>query len=248
MSQPSLPPPRNTAVIVIIIMALVFLFFGKKIKEAIQKGKMNDADAVAENPPANTPTGSTGTGTGTSNTTPAPKPNTPTPSPSKEDPAPAKPNPTPVSCNCKTGWFGDKSYLGKSGVPRGMRNNNPCNLKRSNTDWKCKIPHRDVVGEELYEQFYCYKYGVRAAIKQVQTLVKGGHNTIRKLVQVWDSKLVKDDTHIASLSARLRKKPDDILTSDKNTIYLLVSGIAMSENNNTVAVDYNDFNKGWAVL
>lgn len=248
MSQSALPPPRNTAVIVIIIMALVFLFFGKKIKEAIQKGKMNDADAAAENPPANTPTGSTGTGTST--TTPAPKPNTPTPTPSKEDPAPAKPNTAPpADCKCATGWFGDKSYLGKTNVSRAMRNNNPCNLKRNNADWKCKIPYRDVVGEELYEQFYCYKYGVRAAIKQVQTLIKGGHNTIRKLVQAWDSKMVNDNDYVAFLAKKANLNADQALDpKDKDRLSLLVSGIAEKESSNYLAVTYSDFNKAWAIL
>lgn len=256
MSQPTLPPPRNTAVIVIIVMALVALLFGKQIKAAIQKARMKGAGA-AEDTPADTSTGSTGSTNTGSGGTGKPNPNTPTPVPSKDNPAPPKPTPIPsAACNCKTGWFGDKSYMGNTNVPRAMRNNNPCNLKRNNTDWKCKVPQKEAVGEELYEQFYCWKYGVRAAIKQVQTLIKGGQNTILKLVQSWDSRVANDADYVAFLSSKLKKKPDDVLlANDKNELYLLVSGIAMKENYNpavsaryTNVISQSDFNTAWAIL
>jgi hypothetical protein len=257
MSQPTLPPPRNTVVIVIIVMALVALLFGKQIKAAIQKSRMKRADATEDTSTDPPPSSNGPTGTGSGGTGQPKKTTPPQQVPSKDNPAPPKPIPIPpAACNCKTGWFGDKSYLGNANVSRAVRNNNPCNIKRNNTDWKCKVPQKEVIGEELYEQFYCWKYGVRAAIKQVQTLIKGGQNTILKLVQSWDSRVANDTDYVAFLSSRLKKKSDEVLlANDKNTIYLLVSGIAMKENYDrftsaryTNVISQSEFNTAWAIL
>lgn len=57
------------------------------------------------------------------------------------------------------------SYLDKPGAPRGIRNNNPGNLRASGANW------RGAIGQDQdgFVRFKDYAHGVRAAIKVLQT-------------------------------------------------------------------------------
>ena len=73
------------------------------------------------------------------------------------------------------------SYLGEGNLPRGMRNNNPGNIRiNPSNNWQGKItPSTD----GAFEQFNLYVYGIRAMIKLVKNYIsRGGQNTIRKIV------------------------------------------------------------------
>lgn len=74
-----------------------------------------------------------------------------------------------------------KSFLGDASKPRGIRNNNPGNLKLTNIPWKGKIPnHLNTDG--IFEQFENWYYGVRAMWKDISGDILEGKNTIRKLI------------------------------------------------------------------
>jgi hypothetical protein len=253
--EPNFPPPqRNTAVIIIIALVLVGLLFGKQIKAYIDKLKMN-SDASSEAPPSNSdkPSGSTGS----SNT---PKTTPPAPPPSKENPAPPKPSTTPKAedCSCSSSFFfGDKNYLGDSKMPRSMRNNNPGNIRRGSTAWKCKIPHSEVQNEYTFEQFRCYKYGVRAMIKQVLELIRRGHNSVYKLVAAWDTG-DNDKDYVDWVIYKTRLTRDEIIKpTDKQKIRQLIKAMAQKESGSSLKspqgghanpITDQDFDLGWALL
>lgn len=75
---------------------------------------------------------------------------------------------------------------GKAFVPsRGMRNNNPLNIRRYVTnDWLGKIT--DSVATDMeFEQFRHAKYGFRAVYILLHRYIKQGDNTVRRIIQRW---------------------------------------------------------------
>jgi hypothetical protein len=71
-----------------------------------------------------------------------------------------------------------KSFLNQSGLPRGLRNNNPGNLRPSGDDWKGMIGVQDnfIVFSDL-------SWGIRAmATDLANKISNGGLNTITKIV------------------------------------------------------------------
>lgn len=75
----------------------------------------------------------------------------------------------------------EKSFLGDMSLPRGIRNNNPGNIKLTNIEWRGKVP-RHLNTDLVFEQFYSWHYGVRAMAKQVSNDIARGFNTISKLI------------------------------------------------------------------
>ena len=73
--------------------------------------------------------------------------------------------------------FADKS------IPRGYRNNNPLNIRISNSNWLGKVsPNTD----GAFEQFSDIKYGYRAAIKTLRSYYyKHGLRTVRDILNRW---------------------------------------------------------------
>ena len=68
-------------------------------------------------------------------------------------------------------------------TPRGIRLNNPLNIRKSSNKWDGKvIPSSD----EEFEEFATIVHGIRAAIKIVQTYVrKHGCRTIEDIIKRW---------------------------------------------------------------
>lgn len=71
--------------------------------------------------------------------------------------------------------------------PRGIRNNNPLNIRKGN-NWKGEIqPQFD----KSFEQFESMQYGIRAGFKILQNYITGYHglsakcNTIEKIITRW---------------------------------------------------------------
>ena len=71
--------------------------------------------------------------------------------------------------------------------PRGIRNNNPLNIRKGN-NWKGERPNQT---DPAFEEFESMEYGIRAAIKLIRNKIQGkgkGHRplcTIRTLVSSW---------------------------------------------------------------
>lgn len=84
-------------------------------------------------------------------------------------------------------WTSDvMNYIqGASGsLPRGLKNNNPLNLILTDIAWQGKIP-RAQNSDGKFEQFESILYGYRAAIKNLQSYMNSGSNTISKITQRW---------------------------------------------------------------
>lgn len=140
-----------------------------------------------------------------------------------------------------------KSYLGRTDLPRGMRNNNPGNLRISTTPWKGKIP-ADKNTDGSFEQFTSYPWGVRALIKQLKTDFSRGNNTIRKLVSKYAPANENDtESYINAVSSMTKIGPDVPLNADYNTLAAFSKAIGYHENGTTAITD-EDFAEAWKLI
>lgn len=142
-----------------------------------------------------------------------------------------------------------KSYLNQANQPRGLRNNNPGNIRRGNTPWEGKIP-LDQSKDKSFEQFKCWKYGVRAMIKLLQTYIgRDGRDSIYKILSAWAPpnenntseyiRWVSQKTGIAA-DARIAK-------TDKDKLRKITKAIAWKENGRDCVSD-EEFNEAWNMI
>ena len=69
-------------------------------------------------------------------------------------------------------------------TPRGIKNNNPLNLRRSDNAWLGKIePGTD----KQFEQFVSMIYGIRAAMVNMRTIIRrqNNHCTLAEMITTW---------------------------------------------------------------
>lgn len=72
-------------------------------------------------------------------------------------------------------------------IPRGIRNNNPLNIRRGN-NWRGERPHQS---DPAFEEFVSMEYGLRAAFIILRNYItgRGGRtvkfNTIDKIIRRW---------------------------------------------------------------
>ena len=129
---------------------------------------------------------------------------------------------------------------------RGLRNNNPGNLRISAVAWVGKIPKAQNT-DGAFEQFQHLKYGVRAMILDVRGKISKGLNTIEKLLAVYAP---KSENNTAAYAATVSKLagigPKQPLGTDKDTLQRVV--IAMTKVENGLAITPSQFEEGWAVL
>lgn len=111
--------------------------------------------------------------------------------------------------------------------PRGIRNNNPGNLRISDNAWQGKVsPNTD----GTFEQFDTMANGVRAiavTLKNYQRIY--GLDTVRGLITRWSA--TDQDAYVANVSSALGVDPDDIISpADPDTLTALISAIITQEN------------------
>lgn len=77
---------------------------------------------------------------------------------------------------------GATTYPNPSGKNRGLRNNNPLNIRKNKDKFVGEIQPS---GDPAFKQFESTKYGYRAAFRILNTYIKGGTNTIEKIINKW---------------------------------------------------------------
>jgi hypothetical protein len=105
-----------------------------------------------------------------------------------------------------------KSFLNNHSV-RGLRNNNPGNLKRSNNAWQGKIPYPQSK-DKTFEQFTELKWGLRAMVKDIVHDINKGKNTVRLLISEYaPSSENNTQAYIDSVCKTMGIQPNDKLTT-----------------------------------
>lgn len=113
-------------------------------------------------------------------------------------------------------------------VPRGIRNNNPLNIRHGNV-WLGEVNNPT---DPEFEQFCTMEYGLRAAFMILRRYIRRyGHNTIRTIVSTWAPSNENNTTaYIERVAAQMKLDPDEpIKYEDDETMYKLVEAMCLVE-------------------
>lgn len=121
-------------------------------------------------------------------------------------------------------------------IPRGIRNNNPLNIRVGNT-WLGEVPNPT---ESEFEQFVNVLYGLRAAFIILRRYIRRYHsNTIRKIVSRWAPRVENDTDHYCSFVAqRCNVNPDAVVDYfDEDLMVNIVRAMAKFECGEEISYD-----------
>lgn len=113
-------------------------------------------------------------------------------------------------------------------IPRGIRNNNPLNIRIGNT-W---LGERNNPTDPAFEEFVAMEYGVRAAFIILRRYIKRYHkDTICSIVSTWaPANENNTQRYIDHVSAQMALDPtESIKYEDKETMCKLVAAMAKVE-------------------
>lgn len=112
-------------------------------------------------------------------------------------------------------------------IPRGVRNNNPGNIRHSQIHWE---------GEALtqtdtdFVTFMDPEHGIRAIVRILRSYKRNGLDTIRKAMNRWAPPTEnKTDAYIAAVCSKCGVGADDIVDFDA-VMPVLVKAIIQHEN------------------
>lgn len=117
----------------------------------------------------------------------------------------------------------------KPKVPRGIRNNNPLNIRKGN-NWKGERPNQT---DKAFEEFTSMTYGIRAGFIIIKKYMSGYNgltekfNTIEKIIRRWapptenaTQKYIDQVAKESGISSRLK-----LSFSDKKSMCAIVSAM-----------------------
>lgn len=127
------------------------------------------------------------------------------------------------------------SMLNDYRLPRGYRNNNPCNIIYSaGNNWKGKVANNT---DGHFEQFSDMAYGYRAALTLLRGdgYIRGGNDTIRKIITKFAPDNENDTAkYISDVSAMTGMDPDTpIARNDRDSLMRIVYAMSVVENGTT---------------
>jgi len=125
---------------------------------------------------------------------------------------------------------------------RGLRNNNPLNIRLSVETFQGEIyPSAD----KSFKQFQTAAYGYRAAFVILGTYLGRGLNTIEKIVQAWAPESENNTkAYVEQVEKRSLVKRDKVLTANDGEDYVKIV-IAMSRVENGIAANPADVRSGF---
>ena len=116
--------------------------------------------------------------------------------------------------------------------PLGIRNNNPGNIKLSNTKWEGMSSNQT---DKKFVQFKSPEYGIRAMAKILTSYSKRfspTETTIENIIKRWSK--TDQKSYINHVSNEMQVSPDQpIVLSDKTTMKKLIQSIIHFENGGT---------------
>ncbi|WP_300749215.1 structural protein P5 [uncultured Alistipes sp.] len=132
-----------------------------------------------------------------------------------------------------------------SELPRGLRNRNPGNIRRSKTRYKGEIESRD----PAFKSFRTMAWGYRAMFVLLHTYqVRYGIKTLRGMISRWAPPTENPtDNYLASVAHDTGQPPDEQLdTLDGERMQRIVA--AMSRVENGVAARREEIAEGWRLF
>ena len=133
----------------------------------------------------------------------------------------------------------------KNKIPRGIRNNNPLNIRVGN-NWQGEVSHPT---DHVFEQFKEMKWGVRAAFIVLRNyIVRHKCNTIAKIVSRWAPNNENNtEKYIKTVCERTGFGRNDEVRFD-NACQMIAIFLAMSFVENGREIDLEDVVAGWLLV
>lgn len=113
-------------------------------------------------------------------------------------------------------------------IPRGIRNNNPLNIRVGNV-WLGEVPNPT---DNAFEQFCTMEYGIRAAFVILRRYIRRyGNNTIRSIISTWAPDSENNTTaYITTVATNMGIDPDTPIDyADVDMMVKLVAAMAKVE-------------------
>lgn len=133
--------------------------------------------------------------------------------------------------------------------PRGLRNNNPGNIRNSDaTDWKGEVKPSQKK-DHTFEEFETMAHGYRALIKLLQNYRKKHKcQTIADFINRWAPRTENDTTAYILTVCRTLQVPSNYVpdVNDKSTMCAFASAISLVENGVEAVKD--EVEAGWQML
>lgn len=129
--------------------------------------------------------------------------------------------------------------------PRGIRNNNPGNIRLSDTAWQGKIPNNQNTDRE-FEQFIDMVHGIRASIINTRTWINRGKNTVRSLISTWSPPNENNtEAYIKGVVKQTGFTEYQTLHPTKAYLMPLVKAISLHENGQQIS--NSEFESAWSI-
>ena len=127
-------------------------------------------------------------------------------------------------------------------TPRGIRNNNPLNIRVGNNWQGERKPNTD----GAFEQFTTMQYGYRAAFKLLKTYMGKYHcHTIRQIIHKWAPPRENDTNAYVRRVAGISKLNPDTVIAFNNKLAMIDLAYAMTIVENGIAVDNEIIEQGY---
>lgn len=133
----------------------------------------------------------------------------------------------------------------KNELPRGLRNNNPGNIRRNNDVFQGEVnPSRD----KEFKQFTNMANGYRAVFRILSNYYRNYHlKTIRKMIGRWAPENENNtEAYIKAVSKYAGIGPDDTISFDREQMIRIVAGMSRVENGREA--DMSEVIAGWNLL
>lgn len=137
----------------------------------------------------------------------------------------------------------DSTNMG-SDKPRGFRNNNPLNLRRTSIEWKGE---KSEVTDPEFEEFETLQFGLRAGLINIKTNLKRGNDTIGKLISVWAPPSENNTSNYIKIVSDLSGiEPSRELKFDKDQLFLVVSAMCKIESG--LKLKREIYEEAWSII
>lgn len=127
-------------------------------------------------------------------------------------------------------------------LPRGLRNNNPLNIRISGVSWRGKVPPCQNT-DGSFEQFDTLQNGIRAALINIRTYIRKYRvNTPQTIIQRWAPASDGNNTaaYVATVCHKTGFAPGQVISAN-NQYQLCRLAWAMAAVECGVQLDFQDF-------
>lgn len=134
----------------------------------------------------------------------------------------------------------------KKKLPRGLRNNNPLNIRISTDKFVGEIQPS---GDKAFKQFDTMAHGYRAAFRVLRTYINNYKcDTIRKIISRWAPETENHTlAYVMTVSDRAGISPDEPISADNREMMIRIVA-AMSYVENGIEAEMVDVIDGWEAL